>query len=183
MNGLKCPNCGLVNMISATQCHRCQTSFAELPPTAQVSVPVDQTFQAQAFASQHTPNNFPQNNIPEDNELGRKTYFWYRVYLGVMALMYVAVFVVGGIVAYASQDQITMQEQENFILGIAYAIIAVPFAIIFAVGLFLPRKSWNWVVGIIYMAIGMTSCCFLPALIPLLIYWIKPETQAHFGRR
>jgi hypothetical protein len=32
------------------------------------------------------------------------------------------------------------------------------------------------------MAIGMTSCCFLPFLIPLLIYWLKPETKAYFGR-
>jgi hypothetical protein len=28
----------------------------------------------------------------------------------------------------------------------------------------------------------MTSACFLPACIPLLIYWIKPDVKAYFGR-
>jgi hypothetical protein len=28
----------------------------------------------------------------------------------------------------------------------------------------------------------MTSVCCIPACVPLLIYWIKPETKAYFGR-
>jgi Na+/pantothenate symporter len=67
-------------------------------------------------------------------------------------------------------------------MGIFYAVLGVIFFIIFAVALVLPRKPYNWIVGIVMMALGMTSCCFLPFLIPLLIYWIKPETKAYFGR-
>jgi len=28
----------------------------------------------------------------------------------------------------------------------------------------------------------LTSCCILPAAVPLLIYWVKPETKAWFNR-
>ena len=179
MNGLKCPNCNLVNMTSATQCHRCNTSLTNLPPTAQVSVPVEETFQAKAFASQQTPNN-----IPQDNELGRKTFFWYRVYMGFMTALYVAVTVFGGLAIYLSQNVANnAREAEEFLInGIVCFIVGIPLSLAFAIGLFLPRKSWNWIVGFVYIAIGLTSCCLLPATIPLLIFWIKPETKAFFGR-
>jgi hypothetical protein len=29
----------------------------------------------------------------------------------------------------------------------------------------------------------MLTCCTLPAAIPILIAWLKPETKAAFGRR
>ena len=178
MNGLKCPNCSLVNMTSAIECHRCKTSLSGLPSTAQVSVPVEETFQAQSMSEGYAPSE-----IPQDNELGRKTYFWYRAYLVVMVLLYLACTVFGGFAAYMSQFETNSAEAtELFINGIIFLVLGVPFAIIFAVGLFLPRKSWNWIVGIVYIAFGMTSCCFLPITIPLLIYWIKPETKAYFGR-
>jgi Na+/pantothenate symporter len=72
--------------------------------------------------------------------------------------------------------------EELMITGIIYAVLGVILFLVFAVALFLPRKPWNWIVGIVMMALGMTSCCFLPFLIPLLIYWLKPETKAYFGR-
>lgn len=72
--------------------------------------------------------------------------------------------------------------QETMIVGIIYAILGAVLFMAFAVALFLPPKPYNWVVGIVMMAIGMTSCCFIPFLIPLLIYWVKPETKAFFGR-
>ena len=179
MNGIKCPNCGLVNMTSATQCYRCNTSLADLPPTAEVSVPVEDTFQAQEFNTQAAY----VSDIPQDNELGRKTYFWYRVYLGVMVALNLCVSGLGIFLTYFSQYAETSAEtEEMFLTGIIYAVLGVPFAIMFAVPMFLPRKSWNWIVGIVFIAFGMTSCCFIPAVVPLLIYWMKPETKAYFGR-
>jgi drug/metabolite transporter (DMT)-like permease len=72
--------------------------------------------------------------------------------------------------------------EELLITGIIYAVFGALFAVVYAVTLFLPRASWNWIVGIIMIALGLTSCCFAPFLIPLLIFWLKPETKAYFGR-
>ena len=176
MNGLRCPNCELVNLLTAKSCHRCGTALSDLPDTAQVSVPVEELAQARGFSSGGS------TGIPEDNELGAKTYFWYRVYCMVMVALYVMVMALGVILAVVQPESDTGSAEESLIMGLAYAIVGAIFAVVYAVALFLPRKPFNWIVGIVMLAIGMTSCCFIPAALPLLIFWIKPETQAYFGR-
>ena len=31
------------------------------------------------------------------------------------------------------------------------------------------------------ICVGMTSCCCIPACLPILLQWIKPDTKAWFG--
>lgn len=176
MNGIRCPKCDLVNLLSADSCARCAAQLSELPSTAQVSVPVDQMFQARQFAGSD------RSGIPEDNELGRKTFFWYRVYCGAMVAIYVLTMGLGAVLIFSPPDPDSFSSAENTIAGSVYLVIGLVFAVVFAVALFLPRRSYNWIVGIVMMAIGMTSCCFVPAVLPLLIFWVRPETRAYFGR-
>lgn len=122
-----------------------------------------------------------QSGITPDNDLGRKTFFWYRVYCVVMVLLYLLVVGMGLFLLLATPPPGTDQDL-RFIGGIYIAIGAILF-LVFAVALFLPPKPYNWIVGIVLMGLGMTSCCFLPFLVPLMIYWVKPETKAYFGRK
>ncbi|MCB1023950.1 MAG: hypothetical protein KDB79_06165 [Acidobacteria bacterium] len=177
MNGIRCPKCDLVNLLAAEHCARCSTVLSDLPPTAQVSVPVDQMFQAQQFAAGHT------ETIPQDNELGRKTYFWYRVYCAVLVALYVFLMGLGVILIFFEPEPRTSSPDEDLIVGLVYIILGALFALVFLIAIFLPRKPYNWIVGIVMIAFGMTSCCFLPATLPLLIFWLKPETKAFFGRK
>ncbi len=117
------------------------------------------------------------------NETGRKTFFWYRVYLAALAILYLAVAVFGAVLATVPIESSTRDSEQLFIMGIIYTILGATFFILFAVAFFLPPKPYNWIVGIVMLAIGMTSCCLLPAVVPLFIFWIKPETQAFFGRK
>lgn len=176
MNGLRCPKCDLVNLLTAENCHRCGNLLTDLPVTAQVSVPVDQTFQAQAYS----PVLFGE--FSEETETGRKTFFWYRVYVGFMAVLYLAMVAGGLAMVVASGSMAGADAEQSLILGFAYTIGGGIFGLVFAVALFLPRKPFNWIVGIVMIAFGLTSCCFLPATVPLLIFWLKPETKAYFGR-
>ncbi len=175
MNGIRCPQCRVINALSSLECQQCHFPFSNLPPTAFVSVPVEQTFQAQGL-------NFSPAISP-DNETGRKTFFWYRVYCGVMVALYLALVALGVFLTVAQPSSGSKDAEAMMFAGIIYGVLGVIFLIIFGVALFLPRKPWNWIVGIVMMALGMTSCCFLPFLIPLLIYWLKPETKAYFGRK
>lgn len=176
MNGIRCPKCDLVNLLSADVCHRCGTSLTGVSTAAQVSVPVEQTFQAQVYGSQLSgPPNY-------DNETGRKTFLWYRVYCGVLFALYAAVAVLGIVMVFASQGMTGQEAQDAIVMGAVYGIMGVVFAIAFGVALLLPRKPFNWIVGIVMIAFGLTSCCFLPATVPLLIFWLKPETKAYLGR-
>jgi hypothetical protein len=119
----------------------------------------------------------------ETGSLGEKTFFWYRVYVGVMALLYMAVAIMGVAFLLIPFETRQYERGEIMLMGGVYAALGAVFFIAFAVALFLPPKPYNWIVGIIMIALGLTSCCLLPATIPLLIYWIKPETQAFFGRK
>ena len=177
MNAIRCPNCNSINQLSAVKCQQCQMPFGNLPPTAYVSVPTEQTYEARAFGF-----NPPPLSMPQDNEIGRQAFLWYRVYCGVMVVLYLLVTVMGVFLASYAPRTREYNSEETFLMGVIYALVGLVFFIVFVVALFLPRKSYNWIVGIVMMAIGMTSCCFLPFLIPLIIYWVKPETKAYFGR-
>lgn len=59
--------------------------------------------------------------------------------------------------------------------------ISIPLMFIFALGLLTPRRRWGWVYGFVPIAIGLTSPCCMPASIPLLIFWLKPEVKQWFN--
>lgn len=176
MNGIRCPQCSLINQLSAAECRQCHFPFNNLPPMAFVSVPIEKTFEAQTVISKN------RSMIPQDNEIGRKTFFWYRVYCVVLIIFYLIITGLGLFLAIAKPATKDQTPEEVMITGIVYLIIGAILLIIYLVALFLPRKPYNWVVGIVMIALGMTSCCFLPFVVPLLIFWLKTETKTFFGR-
>ncbi len=67
-------------------------------------------------------------------------------------------------------------------MGIIYGAIGLGLAVPFTMGAILKPRPWVWIFDLVLICIGMTSPCCMPASIPLLIFWIKPETRAYFGR-
>ena len=53
---------------------------------------------------------------------------------------------------------------------------------VFGAAPFLPRRPWVWIYDLVLICLGLTSVCCLPATIPLLVYWLKPEAKSWFGR-
>jgi hypothetical protein len=102
-----------------------------------------------------------------------------------MVFLYILV-TAGGVALAVFSESLAVggEPREVFLIqGVAFAVIGVPLVVMYLVGLFIPARSWAWVYGIVLIGFGMTSCCFIPACVPLLIFWIKPETQAYFGRQ
>ena len=71
----------------------------------------------------------------------------------------------------------------------AAAVLTLVFmfgvAIFYAAGPFLPRGRAAWVFGIVQMAVGLL-CSFvmcLPVVIPLLVFWLRPECRDWFDGR
>jgi len=111
-------------------------------------------------------------------------YTWYKVYCAAMAVMYLFVAIVGvlflaGVSFMPAQDQ---DKLAGLIVGPMYIIMGLAFMVPFILALFLSPKPWVWIYGLVLICLGMTSCCCLPASIPLLIYWIKPDVKLYFGR-
>ena len=112
---------------------------------------------------------------------------WYVVYCVLMAALYLGVSVVGLFLLVAAPQLAAADPNEDAlglrIQGVILAGMGLVFITPFAIAPFLPKKPWAWVYHIVMIALGMTSVCCLPATIPLLIFWIKPETRQFFGRQ
>lgn len=147
--------------------------FVNLPPHAFVSVPASE--QAYQFG-------FNQNELPGETELGKKIWFWYRVFCAAMVIMNLGIAVLGAFPLIAGIIINDKESLEMIVAGSLYMVLGVIVAIPYAIGFFAPRKPWHWVYGIVLMAVSMMSCACWGASIPLLIYWIKPEGKWMFGR-
>ncbi len=109
---------------------------------------------------------------------------WFRVYAAVMTFIYMLLLVVAVLMLIFAPSLADEDNSEEVLLiqGTVFAIISLPLGGMFIIGAFMPLKPWAWIYGIVLIGLGMTSCCCLPATIPLLVFWIKPNTQAYFGR-
>lgn len=111
---------------------------------------------------------------------------WYRVYCGLMAGLYLLLFVVGIFLVSVGPEMMPDVTEEDAIAmkisGWSYLVAGAVFLVPFAIGLFLGNAPWCWIYGIVLICLSFTSVCCLPAGIPLLIFWIKPETKAWYGR-
>jgi hypothetical protein len=109
-----------------------------------------------------------------------RVWTWFVVYCVVMALQYLAVFGLGVFFFLAPSDP-GLGPNERLLFGGLYVGFGLVFGIPFTIAPFLPHNRGTWVYGIVLIALGMTGLCYLPFTIPLLIFWLKPETRAHFG--
>jgi membrane protease YdiL (CAAX protease family) len=106
---------------------------------------------------------------------------WYVAYCIVMATIYVVVIVLGVVfLAFAEQMSETGDVVESYVMGAVFVVISVPLAVFYVAVPLLPKRRFAWIVGFVAIGIGMTSTCFLPAALPLLLYWMKDETKAFF---
>ncbi len=119
----------------------------------------------------------------QNNSIGRRTVFWFRAYCALMSLIYLFCIALGAYLVIAQPANKKFDDAaETVIAGGVYIVVGAVLFVIFAAGLVLPKNRWTWIYNIVLIAIGMTSCCFLPITVPLLIFWLKPETKALFGR-
>lgn len=131
------------------------------------------------------PPKTPFVELPEPDFRSRPPVWpWFVTYCVLMALM--GLVVVGmGVFFLLAPRFIPPQPNDPdpvvfAIMGVAYLVMGFVFGVAYASAPFLPRRKWAWIVDIVLICLGMTSVCCMPATIPLLIFWIKPETRQYF---
>jgi drug/metabolite transporter (DMT)-like permease len=72
---------------------------------------------------------------------------------------------------------------ESYIMGALLVLVGILFAAFYLAAFLLPRSKAAWIVGIVAIALGLSSPCCLPAAIPLLIVWIRDDTRTWFHAR
>ena len=174
MNEIQCPQCSVVNPASAKECRQCRFSFGGLPASSSF------TRENETFPLR---NPAFQTVVAPDNQTGRKTYFWYRIYCSFLAILYSALAVLGAVAIAGSYGVNVDKPADAFRGGVILLAFGGIFAVIYLTGVILSPRPASWIFGIVLIALGMTSVCFLPFVLPLLIFWLKPETQIYFGRK
>jgi hypothetical protein len=108
-------------------------------------------------------------------------YTWFVVYCILMALVYLTLAVMGLVLGFIQPDR-EMSAAEAKVMGTVFLILGLVFFVAYGSAPFLPRKSWVWTFGLVLICLGLTITCCLPACIPLLIFWLKPEMKAFYGK-
>lgn len=109
---------------------------------------------------------------------------WYRLYCGAMAFLYFLC-ILGGAALLLFHQTLGAEDPETPpLLWAIYGAILLGMGLLlggaYVAAFFLPRTRWAWIYHLVMIAIGLTSCCCMLASIPLLIFWIRPETQEWF---
>ena len=111
---------------------------------------------------------------------------WYRLYCIAMVLEYVLLMAVGAAtVLFHEQlpDTPGIPPVDDTLVGLRGIIIMMVCGIFFIANLaalFLPKRAWAWFYHLVNIALGLPNCIILA--VPLLILWLKPATQAYFGK-
>jgi hypothetical protein len=111
---------------------------------------------------------------------------WYRFYLGAMAALWAGCLALGIVLLFLREEAAGWPQGADpgtlLVTGVVLAVLGAVLHSAFFSAFFLPRRPWAWMVHLVLIALGLASCCALPASIPLLVFWLRPETQAWFGR-
>lgn len=108
--------------------------------------------------------------------------WWFRLYCLVLCVIYLLTALAGIPFLVLSPADLDMPPAAARLVGSGLMIMGLGLLAASAAPLLLRPRPWVWVYNLVIICLGLTSACFLPACIPLLIYWIKPEVKAHFGR-
>lgn len=107
---------------------------------------------------------------------------WYRLYCVAMVLLYLAVGAFSVFALAADPAELGSDAAETKVMAAVMALVGFPLAVVFVLPFFAGQRRWAWVLGIVLIAIGMTSACCIFVCVPLLIFWLKDDVKAYFGR-
>ena len=105
---------------------------------------------------------------------------WYVAYCTVMAVVFLTLAVVGVVCLFVNPAELEMGRGEATLMSFTFIFLGLGLMVPYVAAPFLPRRRWAWILGIVLICLGMTSTCCLPAAIPLLVFWVKPENKVYF---
>jgi hypothetical protein len=108
-------------------------------------------------------------------------WYWYVVYCVFMALLYGGL-AAGVTVMLVMAPASELATGEAVIMAVLLGGVGLVFLVPYAAAPLLPKRPWTWILGIVLIGLGLTSCLTMPFSIPLLLFWFKPENQAFFGK-
>jgi hypothetical protein len=107
---------------------------------------------------------------------------WFYVYCWILVVMYLLVMLMSLVFFLVDPEELEMPKAQALFTGIIMAVSGAVFFVLGLLPLILRRRPWLWVYDLVVICLGMTSCCFWPVCIPLIIFWIKPGVKEYFAQ-
>jgi MFS family permease len=108
--------------------------------------------------------------------------FWYKMYAGLLAFIYLLAAGCSLFLLFADPATLGKDVAVARAMGAMLLVMSLGLFVACLVSLVLQPRPWLWIYNLVLICLGMSSACFLPMTIPLLIFWLKPETKRHFGK-
>ena len=112
-----------------------------------------------------------------------KVLAWFKVYSALFAALYLACAGCSLIFFLVEPSQLDTTKEGAIFVGVMLLLMGLGLAAAFVLPFLLKPRPWVWIYDLVLICVGLTSPCCMPASIPLLIYWLKPEAKAYFGRQ
>ena len=114
---------------------------------------------------------------------------WYRVYAATLAALYILIILgcaVGLFFSLRASPDFWRAADTPPLLFYGYLVFLTGMSLVlggaYVTAFFIPRKPWAWTYHIVLICLGLSSACFIPFCVPLLVYWLRPEAKAYFGK-
>lgn len=106
---------------------------------------------------------------------------WFKVYGWFMVAYSLAVAAISLIFYLMPPEKLEMGRVEAIVVGSIFLGMGLFYAIAHLPPLISGPRPWAWVYSLVVICLGLGSCA-LVASIPLLIFWLKPEVKAYYGK-
>ena len=110
-----------------------------------------------------------------------KVSWWFKAYSGFLCFLYLATAAFSLFFFLADPADTEMSATAAHIIGALLLVGGLGLFSACLLPLILRPRRWLWTYDLVVICLGMTSACILPASIPLLIFWLKPEAKSYFG--
>lgn len=111
-----------------------------------------------------------------------KVVAWFKIYAAFLCVLYLAVAAASLFFFLADPEEIDMSTTVARLMGALWLLMGLALFAACLLPLLVSPRPWLWTYDLVIICLGMSSACFLPACIPLLIFWLKPDTKGYFGR-
>ena len=110
---------------------------------------------------------------------------WYRFYAVIMTVLYFVVLGLAVVALIFAKHWMKDPDMPPWLMTgylVFLAMMSVALMGVFITGFFLPRSSGAWTYHIVLICLGMSSPCFIPICVPILIYWLQQPAKDYFGK-
>jgi hypothetical protein len=137
-------------------------------------------YNAPDYGSPSPPVNAPVNYGAQPTTGTPGVWVWFIIYCSFVALI-CAFYVFVGVIALVSPSTDPDVSREGSMMGGFFLItIFGLLGAMFGSAPFLPKRPWVWIYDLVLICLSFSGCCIVFG-IPLLIFWLKPETKAFFN--